>query len=808
MTYTEKLDDFLPDPIKEDKIFMITGPDKRPVDHNNDFKTGLKWSKADNLLTFDEAVETHTQAPQGCMIAVALGDGLCCIDFDGTGVDGESDGFWSLNQRAFFNKIRHFSITERSMSGSGLHCFFLSDQANFEVKKALVHNERDKCFVEGWSEGRYIILTGEQHCDHGIMFGQDEQSPADIVNDVFKKPDFSLVADKANDYQPTYRPNNISSGIGLSDQERAERYIESCRENTSFAEGGRNIALFKLAGNLRKCVKDDSLRLTMVLNANQRLCSPPLPEGEVIKTFESAMEGKDIPYEACDKTKGAVSKFASGFELAITPPALLEDEDLEIYREVGKLANDARPYESAIDYSKIYTEKGLIGEVARRAADCQPNFLLPAADLVAALGSTIVLANGRVRCGRNMGGSHAALYMSYITPSGNGKDTPKQQIGGVANCAGLGNQTSRTEISSGQGFMKTFAEESGEPYQVILNDEMADQWSGRNGKVDPVTASIGRAMKKMYDCGPHPFTPTGRVDADTDYTIRDPSCSIIGFMQPKVWDLIPEEQLYDGLGGRFLWFGDSVRGKGDKVLKPYNQDAPAYRRADKVGGRERGAADERLMQLIKAALAMPLGDQGTSLNFSTEANRFFNAKKREHLLGIANATDEPTAAEVMKNRIWDKVTRLSVLICFSELLGKFVDDELGEEGDFIGHWGLYEVELRHVELAYEIACDSANFAAHSIAGAATNDYVKLADALLSAARTKCEWWVSNKPDCKPYEFKFSLARVKAWKSADPNVQAGAIAHIKNTATAHVFTTNTGSHTIVPAEFIEYFNTLS
>lgn len=150
------------------------------------------------------------------------------------------------------------SYTEKSRSGRGVHIL---------VKGVLPFNgKNNNNGVEIYQTGRYFITTGKK-----LVYGKliENQKGIDYVVKTYF-PEMLKAGGSFNQkiYRPVYpRPEN--GRIALRPH------------YPPIGQGGRNMSLTSLAGQLHSQGYDKSVILKELLYANEQACDPPLPEDEV-----------------------------------------------------------------------------------------------------------------------------------------------------------------------------------------------------------------------------------------------------------------------------------------------------------------------------------------------------------------------------------------------------------------------------------------------------------------------------------------------------------------------------------------------
>jgi len=178
---------------------------------------------------------------------VLVGDGLACLDLDGSLIDG------SLTPAAAKIVRAVPTFTEVSPSGKGLHLFVLGTLARAVVSRTL----------EAYDRGRFIAVTGQRYP------GTPET--------VEPAPRLIELLDEISRPEPGVRaPMSVSDGP------------VRVRRQTPIPEGTRDNSLFRIAARLVSEGAQGSTLLDALRDANARLCQPPLPELDVRRIARSA----------------------------------------------------------------------------------------------------------------------------------------------------------------------------------------------------------------------------------------------------------------------------------------------------------------------------------------------------------------------------------------------------------------------------------------------------------------------------------------------------------------------------------------
>lgn len=150
------------------------------------------------------------------------------------------------------------SYTELSKSGRGFHVF---------VRGKLPFTGRNNMNgVEMYRDKRFFIMTGRQYMFHTII---DNQEAIDYLVDKYMSTE--------DDTHTLASGSLYQFEFGLPH----DGVIPIAHKYPPIGEGGRNISLTSLGGQLSTIGYPQEVILDELLRANQEACDPPLPEWEV-----------------------------------------------------------------------------------------------------------------------------------------------------------------------------------------------------------------------------------------------------------------------------------------------------------------------------------------------------------------------------------------------------------------------------------------------------------------------------------------------------------------------------------------------
>lgn len=764
------------------KVFVVfeTSPNKRPVKPQS-------WSNKEDLLTWDQAIAyIEKEGSETLRVAMVLnGDGWVCIDGDKIlDAEGKIKPEWVH----VGDELDSISVSEVSVSGNGVHWFCRSDSTVF--KSHATEPLGDGSHLDGWNgldakgqvKGRCVILTGEAYKGIGSHFWSDH---SEVIDDFVKEKFEENVQCKVvkENGQRTFKPTVELNATGMDDWTRGKLVIEKIMaEEGTFGDGQRNDKMFRFTGGLRKYVRSEEVVLSLALTANERLCSPPLCPEEVRKITKNSGEyGRPRSYEPWSLVE----------DIFAPNVGQLTDEIIKQFSEIAKEQKQQSEINYKTDLEQLYNEEGIIGEVMRYAAKVRPHFVMPQADLSTALFSMATLCCGKFRTGVDEGNTWPNLYGVYVTNSGIGKDTNKQVVSAVGRFAGLGERLQATNISSAQGWLRSysFEVEGGQPIQTTMLDEWADMLPQQGRNPSDMWQAVMRYLKDYYQtCGRGKIKPSVRMDDSVNFYIEDISPTIFGLTQPKVWQRISPEMLSDGFAGRHLFFGDSIRGGGEAVLKKVDPMAPIYKSAY-----DPSLLPEPLKQMIKELIKFDVSGHGGyyQVPFSYEARKWFNEQVGELNRAFALADTEEGEMDSTERRSFDKVTRLGVLLAVSEEMGYRVRN--GKASDPFCD---IDVEVRHAKLAWSIAMDCLEYAKHCVTKHSGHEDCQLAVKLVAEVESKVIRELEKDASANLYVMK---SRTNTLRGIDPKRGKNVLDYVNTRQLALV----EGAR-IIPAKYVEQY----
>lgn len=226
----------------------------------------LKAASASNPNTwdsFDSAVEAVNEGVYDYAGYVFSDSGIVGIDID-KGFDED----YLLTDLAEDVIQACNSYTELSKSGRGFHIL---------VKGVLPFNGKNNgAGCEIYKNGRFFICTGNVLENHSMLITNQE-----AIDYVVEKYFPETIRDsKVSEHQKIY-----SCKYELSNGKVCVIYPE-------INQGCRNVSLLSICSQLRvRGLKGDALKKEM-LRLNQKVCKPPLPDGEVLAIIKSSLKYK------------------------------------------------------------------------------------------------------------------------------------------------------------------------------------------------------------------------------------------------------------------------------------------------------------------------------------------------------------------------------------------------------------------------------------------------------------------------------------------------------------------------------------
>lgn len=254
----------IPSELKAEKAWVNVW-DRSKVPMQTRIGKAASSSKPETWGTFDEAVANVEDGTLDGIGYVFHNTGVVGIDID-TGFD--EDCFLSETASDIISKCE--SYTEKSRSGRGFHVL-LRGSLPFDGKN-------NRAGVEIYRSRRFFIMTGKTMFFHEIVENQEAvdyvvskyfpevqkestDSPAPrIYSPIFKKPGGGKIY-----ISPTYPP---------------------------IRQGGRNLSLTSLAGQMHSQGWPKKAMFRELLTANAQACKPPLPRAEIEAIINSVTKYK------------------------------------------------------------------------------------------------------------------------------------------------------------------------------------------------------------------------------------------------------------------------------------------------------------------------------------------------------------------------------------------------------------------------------------------------------------------------------------------------------------------------------------
>lgn len=193
---------------------------------------------------------------------VFANNGLVGIDID----KGFEDGLMTDLCKDIMSAC--MSYTEVSKSGRGVHIL---------VRGTLPFSGRNNMGgVEIYQSGRFFITTGKVLGFEHII---ENQAGIDyVVAKYFPEMREHTAAESRRIYSATWK--------------KPDGTIRLVPEYQEILQGGRNVCLLSIAGQMRSAGYKGKTIYQELLRANQQACKPPLSEGEVQRIVESIMRYK------------------------------------------------------------------------------------------------------------------------------------------------------------------------------------------------------------------------------------------------------------------------------------------------------------------------------------------------------------------------------------------------------------------------------------------------------------------------------------------------------------------------------------
>jgi hypothetical protein len=375
----------------------------------------------------------------------------------------------------------------------------------------------DKQQIECYDKTRFWTMTGNVY-NRQIVIG-DGQEAVDWLCEQYLRPVAPAV----------YVAPTVSSGFGL--EQRAAAYVDSI---PPAGPGSRNNTAFGIAGHLLAMVGDAGERLTadQVL-ANMRAWNAtnlePLGDDELQRVTDSA--SKNGTARAPKVSQRIVVAEDSGVDLSGILGVIERSEKL--------------PEDFPIDLLEI---PGLIGDIILHNL-ATAHYPLPELALGGALALMSSLTAGKVEYRQ----SRSNIYVMGLAPSGGGKERARKLNREVLHAAGHGEVCGPERIGSHAGIISALAENWNTLFQIDeIGRLLATMQSAQNA---PHLFNIASVLMQIYSSADTIWQADAYGDRKKCKVLNYPHCVVYGTSVPGgFWESLTEENLSDGLIGRFLVF--------------------------------------------------------------------------------------------------------------------------------------------------------------------------------------------------------------------------------------------------------------
>ncbi len=225
-------------------------------------------SDPDTWCEYDIAKSAIERGAYDSLGFVFRDNGIVGIDCD---IGFGEDGFLSETAIDLMRTCR--SYTELSRSGRGIHIYL---KGNLPFK-----GKNNRAGVEIYKSARYFIVTGEK-----LIYGDLSENQAAI--DAVLQKYFRDSADSERE--------SASANANKFERERIYSPCHSAPKDgrisvrpayPAIPQGGRNISLASLAGQMHRCGYEKPVIYKELLHVNETACTPPLPTEEVRAILQS-----------------------------------------------------------------------------------------------------------------------------------------------------------------------------------------------------------------------------------------------------------------------------------------------------------------------------------------------------------------------------------------------------------------------------------------------------------------------------------------------------------------------------------------
>jgi hypothetical protein len=478
------------------------------------FQTNGQPAKSNDPTTWTtyEAVVAGKNGSSG--IGFMLGDGIFGIDLDACLLDGEIAP-WAAE---ILDQFRTYS--EISPSGTGIKLFGLGKLPGGGKKKAIDAppiGDR-KPGIEVYGKGRYFTVTGDQVGD--VAEVADCQAALDALHARLWPPAAAYVATPRTPMDAT---------------DRARRYLERVPPAVS-GSGGHNHT-FRVA-----CVLVLGFRLSPesaypVIAEWNATCQPPWRDSELWHKLGDADKlGGERGWLLDDR-----GYFGPDVELRHLLDSLAVPE-VEAEPEQTQPVNSLRFPQDCID-SMPWLMRLAYDWILATAIKPQPELTLGA--MIAMFGAVF----GRKV--RDDYGTRTNVMILALSPSGSGKEHPRQCVKEILRLAELDSINGPERIGSHAGIVSSVA---AHPTRLFQLDEIGRLLATmRDPKSAPHLYNIGTVLMALYSSSNTSWTGDAYADLQKVKRVNQPHVCVFGTTVPdSFYSSITPDNLSDGLLGRML----------------------------------------------------------------------------------------------------------------------------------------------------------------------------------------------------------------------------------------------------------------
>lgn len=322
-------------------------------------------------------------------------------------------------------------------------------------------------------------------------------------------------------------------------------------QGNAILEGGRNAALARLGGVMRRAGFGVAEIQAALEVANRERCKPPLPAGEVRRVAASVAR-----YEPDQVTVAVVEGHYEADRLAVGQQGGSgEDGGVELGEGEGKPATRAEdPGHMPLELLRV---PGFVSELMDYTLSTAP-YPNQALAFAGALAMQALLAGRKVRDSAN---NRTNIYLLALAHSASGKDHPRKvNFELLAKCQASG--MFGAAFASGEGIQDAMA---AQPAMLFQTDEIDSLLQSIAKAKDARHEAIMSTLLTLYSSANSYFPVRRKAGDEGAKFINQPNLVLLGTAIPNhYYDALSERMLTSGFFARMLVLESGPRGAGQE----------------------------------------------------------------------------------------------------------------------------------------------------------------------------------------------------------------------------------------------------